>query len=200
MDTCPHGPNCDRQCLDPNIDNGIMTKVWGPPGWLFLHCVTHGYPYAINDHDPKHVLRREYTRQFFHLVGEVFPCVYCRDSYRQFISRRPIEPHLKTRAALTRWLYDIHNMVNDKLGVPQCKIPSYEEVYQRMEQYRAKCTKTTPEERSNNLAKGCVVPASGVSKRCVIDVVDHHPSQSYAMWIIALLVVLFAIFSAVKNR
>ena len=35
-----HGKNCNGECKDPNIDNGMMTKVWGPPGWLFLHCIT----------------------------------------------------------------------------------------------------------------------------------------------------------------
>ena len=43
-----HGNNCDGRCIDPNVDNGMMTKVWGPTGWLFLHCVTFGYPYVIN--------------------------------------------------------------------------------------------------------------------------------------------------------
>ena len=44
-----HGKNCDGACIDPNVDNGMMTKVWGPPGWLFLHCLTFGYPYTINE-------------------------------------------------------------------------------------------------------------------------------------------------------
>ena len=25
----------------------MMTKVWGPPGWFFLHCVTFGFPERI---------------------------------------------------------------------------------------------------------------------------------------------------------
>ena len=37
-----HGESCDGGCTDPNVDNGMMTKVWGPTGWLFLHCVTFG--------------------------------------------------------------------------------------------------------------------------------------------------------------
>ena len=47
MPCTTHGNNCDGGCKDPNADNGMMTKVWGPPGWLFLHCVTFGYPYVI---------------------------------------------------------------------------------------------------------------------------------------------------------
>ena len=31
-----------------NKDNGIMTKIWGQPGWLFLHSITIGYPYIID--------------------------------------------------------------------------------------------------------------------------------------------------------
>ena len=30
-----HGENCDRGCIDPNVDNGMMTKVWGPPDGYF---------------------------------------------------------------------------------------------------------------------------------------------------------------------
>ena len=33
--------------IDPNIHNGMMTKVWGPAGWLFLHCA-FGYPHTID--------------------------------------------------------------------------------------------------------------------------------------------------------
>ena len=39
---------------DPNIGNGMMTKVWGPPGWLFLHCITFGYPHKIDKQNNNH--------------------------------------------------------------------------------------------------------------------------------------------------
>ena len=49
-----HGVNCDGACIDPNVDNGMTTKVWGSPLWFGLHCITFGYPYAINPTNPDH--------------------------------------------------------------------------------------------------------------------------------------------------
>ena len=44
-----HGPKCNGQeCANKNLDNGLMTRLWGPSGWLFLHCVSFGYPYKID--------------------------------------------------------------------------------------------------------------------------------------------------------
>jgi len=166
-----HGQNCDGDCVDPNVDNGMMTKIWGPPGWLFLHCVTFGYPYAINSTNPEHKTKAQDYANFFYYLGKVMPCRYCRESYMKFIEEHPIDNNLKTRKDLTKWFYDIHNKVNNKLGLAKCHIPSFEEVQESYEQYRAKCKKTTDEERENNQAKGCVTPADGTKKRCVVKVV-----------------------------
>jgi hypothetical protein len=171
-DVCSfHGSNCDGECQDPNVDNGIMTKVWGPPGWLFLHSIAFGYPYAINPNNPKHVIRREATRRYFTDTGFILPCKYCRESYQDFIKQIPIDDNLGSRKSLTKWLYVIHNKVNDKLGVPKCRIPSFEEHTAEYEAFRAKCSKTTSAERINNMAKGCVVPADGTTKKCFLKVI-----------------------------
>jgi hypothetical protein len=166
-----HGENCNGECVDPNIDNGMMTKIWGPPGWLFLHCITFGYPYVINMNKKEHVVRMHKTRDFFRNISYVLPCKYCRNSYIEFMKEIPIEYFLKSRKDLTFWLYKMHNKVNNKLGVPDCNIPSFEEVQKRYEAFRAKCSKTTNEERENNRTKGCVKPADGTTKRCFLKVV-----------------------------
>ena len=111
-----------------NANNGMMTKVWGPPGWMFLHSITMGYPIKINEYDEKHIIRKNKIKDFFESIGYVFPCRYCRESYQDFIKEIPIDNYLHSRKDLTLWLYKIHNKVNDKLGVPQCDIPSFEEI------------------------------------------------------------------------
>ena len=68
------------QRSDPNSKNGLMTKVWGPAGWLFLHCVTFGYPENPDTYDqeygfPPGTTRNRY-RRFFIEVGNVLPCRY----------------------------------------------------------------------------------------------------------------------------
>lgn len=168
-----HGKNCDGACVDPNVDNGIMTKVWGPAGWLFLHCITFGYPYAINPDNEAHNTKKQDYYNFFYYLGKVLPCRYCRESYDDFFKQLDLYNSLKTRKDLTKWLYDMHNKVNHKLGVPECNIPTFEDVINQYEEYRAKCKKTTEEEREINKKKGCLAPANGTPQRCVVKVVPY---------------------------
>ena len=168
-----HGKNCDGVCVDPNIDNGMMTKVWGPASWLFLHCITFGYPYAINPDNEAHNTKKQDYYNFFYYLGKVLPCRYCRESYDEFFKLLDLYNSLKTRKDLTKWLYDMHNKVNHKLGVPDCNIPPFEEVINQYEEYRAKCKKTSDEERELNKKKGCLAPANGTPQRCVVKVVPY---------------------------
>jgi len=171
---------------DANRDNGMITKVWGPPGWLFLHCITFGYPFKIDPNNTEHVQKQRDYRDFFHLIGKVFPCKYCRDSYQGFIKDLPIEPKLDSRDNLCKWLYDVHNKVNEKLEVPACNIPSFETIKKRYEEYRAKCKKSTSEEEAEKKAKGCVIPADGTRRKCVLNVItnkrmDGNEFESYTL-------------------
>lgn len=163
--------------VNNNKENGLMTKVWGPPGWLFYHCVAFGYPYIIEDTNPKHFEKRTHYRNFYNNIGKVFPCKYCRESYDQFIKDIPIDNFLNNRRDLCYWTYLIHNKVNDKLGVPKCEIPSFEDIQKTYEQFRAKCTKTTEEKRKENIEKGCVRPNNGKYKRCVMKVVTCNKNS-----------------------
>lgn len=162
-------------------DNGMMTKVWGPPGWLFLHCITFGYPVQIDELNQEHIIRREHYRMFFKNLGKIFPCKYCRESYDKFILELPIENFLNSREKLTYWFYLIHNKVNKKLGVPKCNIPSFEKVKLQYESYRAKCSKTTDEQRKERLAKGCVIPKDGKKKRSYIKVIGCKNNNEYML-------------------
>jgi hypothetical protein len=172
-----HGKLCDESCKDPNVDNGMMTKVWGPAGWLFLHSITFGYPYAINPDNPDHATKKEDYYKFFYYLGRVFPCKYCRESYQKFFKQVSPANHLNTRKDLTKWLYDVHNLVNDKLGVPECERPSFDDVNKTYEEFRAKCRAPTDEEVVERKAKGCIIPANGTPSRSVIKVVQFKPED-----------------------
>ena len=41
-----------------NENNGMMTKVWGPAGWVFLHSCVMGYPVKIDKSNKEHRLRK----------------------------------------------------------------------------------------------------------------------------------------------
>ena len=181
----------DKNDNDNNKNNGMMTKVWGPPGWMFLHCITFGYPVEIDYNNHEHIIRKEKMKIFFESIGYVFPCKYCRESYLNFIREIPIDNNLNSRKDLVKWLYDIHNKVNDKLGVPACNIPSLNEVHEKYEKYRAQCKKTTSAERIKNLNKGCVIPADGKKKKCVVKVVQLNEQNIFKTCVIIGLIILF---------
>jgi hypothetical protein len=153
-------------------NEGIMTNVWGPPGWVFLHCITVGYPYKINSKNKEHMIRKKNAKIFFNSLAYVLPCTYCRESFLQYITEHPIDKHLNTRKKLSKWFYDLHNKINKKLGVPNCDIPSFKEFYQKYETYRAKCKKTTKKDRIKRKEKGCINPKDGIPKRTHIKIFD----------------------------
>jgi len=169
-----HGSKCDgAECANKNLDSGLMTRLWGPSGWLFLHCVTFGYPYKIDPTNPEHLEKQNDYYRFFYYLGKVLPCKYCRNSYMDFLQKTNLLSSLGTRKELTKWLYDIHNLVNDKLGVPSCERITFEELEEKYESYRASCKPLTEEQRNINSTKGCIAPADGKSKRSVIKVVEY---------------------------
>ena len=149
-------------------ESGMQTKVWGPVGWVFLHCIVQNYPW-----NPTPRQKSEY-KKFLSAIASVLPCRYCRESFAQYISEKDTllnDKSLKNRKTLTFWLYKMHNKVNRKLGVPPSHWPSFEAVWKRYESYRAKCTKTVENENK----KGCITPLHGKKKKCVLNIVSVQP-------------------------
>jgi hypothetical protein len=144
-------------------DTGMQTRVWGPAGWLFLHCIAQNYPWEPT------IEQKKYYLNFFKLVGNVLPCRYCRESYQQFIKESDTMLNNKiveSRKTLVAWLYLIHNKVNAKLDVSNT--PSLKEVTDRYESYRSKCKKSP--EKQKVVKKGCLDPLKGLRKRCFINI------------------------------
>lgn len=164
--------------------NGMMTKIWGPGAWLFLHSVTFGYPmdpkkFDVDNNLPEGTTEGRY-RDFFTQIGFVFPCRYCRESYQEFIKEIPIQT--ESRAALTKWLYDIHERVNKKLNVKGGV--TYEDVVERYESYRAKC-----DPKKN----GCTIPINGAirKKSCVFVYSDLNIGTIVISVILIILLIYF---------
>ncbi len=121
--------------LDDSKTNGLITKIWGPHFWETLHCVSFGYPL-----EPTEQHKKDY-KAFFMSVGNVLPCRYCRESYTIFINTEERsklkDEHLKDRECLTKWVYKLHQRVNEKLGM--FYDVKYEDIVKRYESYRAVC-------------------------------------------------------------
>ena len=109
------------------------TKFWGPSGWKLLHYITECYPLK-----PSLKQQGDITT-FFNVIGEVLPCKYCRESFKEYISKKPIEKNCESREKLCKWMYDIHNMVSNKLrkqGLLKDKNPKYKLIRNRYKAYK----------------------------------------------------------------
>lgn len=116
------------------------TLFWGPGLWVALHSMTFDYPENPSLED------KQRYRAFFHTLKYVLPCGTCRAHYTEGIEKKmPIEPALKNRDTLSRWLVDFHNSVNQRLGKP---IVSYESVKEKYNMMRGQCQITTDENRN----------------------------------------------------
>lgn len=108
----------------------MQTIKWGPPGWRLLNSIASKYPNRPNSSDKK------LYKCFYCHIGNVLPCIYCRQSYRQYIGEIPIKDWLNNRREMLYRLYLVHNKVNDKLrnqGYLQSEDPQFREIYEKYE-------------------------------------------------------------------
>ncbi len=118
--------------MEEGSENNLMTSCWGPIGWAFIHSIVMGYP-AKN---PSLENKSQY-KTFFENMGNILPCYWCRKNYEKNLKTLPIDSYLDSRKKLALWAYKIHNMVNDELGVPQNKRPTFDYVYNLYEGMRS---------------------------------------------------------------
>lgn len=86
----------------------MQPEVWGPPAWTFLHTITLNYP------ENPTIREKENYSTFFNLLSEILPCDRCKAHYKKNIEENPIK--LDSKEELTKWLFDIHNKVNESRG------------------------------------------------------------------------------------
>jgi hypothetical protein len=108
-------------------------KGWGSSGWNMLHTIAVLYDEGDfgTDSNSFNILKK-----FFSSVQHVLPCTHCRRSYRQYIKESPIDEY-ESHSSIFKFVYDIHNKVNDKLrdqGHPIPPNPRIKDVYH---EYRA---------------------------------------------------------------
>ena len=102
------------------------TRFWGPSGWKLLHHIAIAYKYTSES--------AVLYASFLETIPYILPCKFCRasltDYYRQYpfaLKNSWMDPLLD----LPRWMYKIHNCVNDKLrkqGLHPSPNPSFQQV------------------------------------------------------------------------
>jgi len=95
---------------------GMRTTFWGPNAWNFLFTSILGtYPENINIKNKEHIKIKKEFKNLFLSLAYVMPCIFCRESYKQFIKEMPIDNYLTGRIKLCFWLYKLKDKVNKKL-------------------------------------------------------------------------------------
>jgi len=104
----------------------ISIDHWGPAIWQTMHSISLAYP-----DNPTDDVKSKYNN-FFHTIMNVLPCNSCRAHFEQLLQTYP--PDLKSRDAIVRWLFRIHNIVNERTGKPDYQFTKfvYEYLHPRM--------------------------------------------------------------------
>ena len=164
-----------------NSGDGMLTSVWGPSMWHYLHTLSFNYPIKPTCEDKKKY------REFILNLQYTLPCKYCRMNLKNNFKQHPLQScHMKNRETFSKYLYQLHEVVNKMLGKKSGL--TYCDVRERYEHFRARCheknkTKTLKYLKSNKSKKtrkkskkesGCTEPLYGQKAKCVIHIVPNN--------------------------
>ena len=154
---------------DYKSSDGMLTSVWGPSLWHFLHTMSFNYPVNPTKEDKK------YYKEFVLSLKYILPCKYCRINLKKNLKAIPLnQKALKNRTNFSKWMYCLHEhinkMLNKKSGLSYC------DVRERYENFRARCTKKEIKEKIKKLKKekGCVDPLYGKKSKCVLRIIPKE--------------------------
>ncbi len=148
--------------------DGMLTTVWGPSMWHYLHTMSFNYPVH-----PTYADKRHY-RDFILSMKYVLPCKHCRENLKRNLRAHPLRAcHMRDREAFSRYVYRLHETVNKMLGKKSGL--TYCKVRERYEHFRARCTAGEPKLFSlgRPKEKGCTEPLYGKKAKCVIKIVPQ---------------------------
>lgn len=145
-----------------NSNNGMLTYVWGPPKWFYLHTMSFNYPVNPTKEQKK------WTRLYVESLQYTLPCGACRENLKKNLKQHKLTATaLKNRANFSRWMYELHELVNRMLGKESGL--TFEEVRDQFEHFRAQCGSAKPK---RTVEKGCTKQTVGyVKSKCVLSIV-----------------------------
>ena len=159
---------------DYNSGDGMLTTVWGPPMWHFLHTMSFNYPVNPTQEDKNHY------KDFIYNLRYVLPCKYCRINLTSNLKQKPLQMcHMESRETFSRYIYELHELVNKMLKKKSNL--SYCDVRERYEHFRSRCTEEKPTifkfkktTTRSKKEKGCTEPLYGKKSKCVINIVPQE--------------------------
>ena len=102
-------------------------EIWGPHFWGFLHTVAMTYP-----KHPNAITKKKYY-DFVQSIPLFIPVEQMSTDFSKLLEQYPVTPYLDNKESFIRWMWYIHNKVNDKLEKPRI---SLNEVYRRANETR----------------------------------------------------------------
>jgi len=156
--------------------DGMLTTVWGPSMWHFLHSMSFNYPVAPTEDDKKHY------REFMLNLQYILPCKYCRQNLTKNYKVFPLRSSdMAGRESFSRYVYKLHEMINKllkkKSGLSYC------DVRERYEHFRSRCIDENPKlfdikayknnKTQKKKEKGCTEPLYGKKSKCIIKIVPQ---------------------------
>jgi hypothetical protein len=151
-------------------NDGMMTSIWGPPLWHTLHTISFNYPVHPTPED------KEKYYDFFASTFRVLPCKFCRENIIKNMNNKKLPRSVfKNRETLSRWLYNIHEKVNEQLN--KSSGLSYEDVRERFEGFRSRCLyeSASDAKQQTKVEKGCTESLYGMKGKTILCIV---PKQS----------------------
>jgi len=156
---------------DYKSGSGMLTSVWGPSMWHFLHVMSFNYP-----EKPTKKEKKKY-RKFIISLQDVLPCKYCRENLKKNFSQVCMNDEcFRDREAFSRFIFNLHNKINKMLN-KKYKL-TYEETRDCYENFRSRCNsdsklkkKRTLKKKNKNKEEGCTKSLYGVKSKCCIHIV-----------------------------
>jgi hypothetical protein len=157
---------------DFKSNDGMISNVWGPALWHYLHTMSFNYPVHPTIEEKRHY------RNFILSLRHVLPCKYCRINLKTNFKQLPITmADMKNRETFSRYIYNLHELINKMLNKKSNL--SYCDVRERYEHFRSRCTDEKPKifKYSNftrKKEKGCTEPLYGNKSKCIINIVPQN--------------------------
>jgi len=163
---------------DYNAGDGMLTTVWGPSMWHYLHTMSFNYPVNPTSEDKKHY------KDFVTNLQYVLPCKYCRMNLKTNFKSLPLTMNdMENRETFSRYIYELHELVNRMLK--KTSALTYCDVRERYEHFRARCTDEKPKifkveskkktmKNKTAAEKGCTEPLYGKKSKCIIKIVPQE--------------------------
>jgi hypothetical protein len=163
--------------MDYNANDGMLSSVWGPPMWHYLHTMSFNYPVNPTNQD-----KRNYMN-FVLSLKNVLPCKYCRMNLKTNFKQLPLTlSNMKDRESFSRYVYELHELVNKMLHKKSNL--TYCDVRERYEHFRSRCTDEKPrlfkfknktlKNNKKKKEKGCTEPLYGNKAKCVLNIVPQN--------------------------